>query len=79
MGATKRAGFICIGYWIRKEGVTICGLRLRSKFKKQAAGLSWSPEYCPVRPSRSSPSSRRAQRQVTRGGTARGKKGEGPT
>ena len=37
---------------------------------------SWSPVYCPVRPSCSSPSSRRAQHQVTRGGTARGKEGE---
>ena len=39
MGATKRAGFIFIGYWIRKEGVTICGLGLRSKFKNKQRGF----------------------------------------
>ena len=33
VGATKRAGFIFIGYGIRKEGVTI--RRLRTSFKIQ--------------------------------------------
>ena len=33
VGATKRAGFIFIGYRIRKEGVTI--RRLRTSFKIQ--------------------------------------------
>ena len=39
VGATKRAGFIFIGYGIRKEGVTIyAGIIRRSKFKKTRSG-----------------------------------------
>ena len=38
VGATKRAGFIFIGYWIRKEGVAISGLGLRSKIQKTSIG-----------------------------------------
>ena len=60
-----------------KKGVTINRHGVPFIIQKLAAGWPWSPGYCPVRPSCSSPSSRRAQHRGTRGGTARGKKGEG--
>ena len=81
MGATKcasRAGFIFIGYSAIKKSSVIHRYRTSLVIQKASSRVvwSWSPVYCPVRPSCSSPSSRRAQHQVTRGGTARGKEGE---
>ena len=75
--ATKRAGFIFIGYGIRKEGVTIyAGIIRRSKFKNKERGVLGLQNT--VRFVRRDHLLRRVEPSTRiQGGTARGKKGEG--